>query len=154
MAVDRVDPMSLTTIKDWKDSFGGDGLGVWSYVRYRSDFALALALSHVLWPKFVEVEGCILLEDSYAKADFPQLWSSAGGNSSAVEALLNEVHLYDLFPGFGDCDDELLEDFGQVMVRMWRCALSEQFPGRSFELVLDVSDDGYGPTISLYSKRP
>jgi hypothetical protein len=150
LAIDRVDPMSLSTIKEWNDSFGGD-LDVWSYVRYRDDFAFALALSHVLWPTFVEIQGCILLESSYSKADFRRLWSSVGGNRSAVEALLNEVHLYDIFPGFEDSDDKLLEDFGHVMVRMWRCALSEQFPGRCLDLVLDVGEDQYGPTISLYS---
>jgi hypothetical protein len=150
MTVKRTNPMSHDTLKRWRDGFGG-ALDAWDYISYSDNFALALALSHVLWPTFVERQGCILVENRVTEESFEGVWLELSKNVAAVEGMLNETHLYDLFPGLAGSNDELLADFGRVMVQTWKSALAEQFPGRSFQVELDTREEQYGPTVSLYS---
>ena len=68
-----------------------------------------------------------------------------------IEAVLNEVHLYDLLAD--DYDDGQLGDLEQIARRMaeaWTVALATRFPDISFHVSFATEPDEYGPTISFH----
>jgi hypothetical protein len=113
---------------------------------------LALAFARLYWPAFVERRGCVLLEHR-ADDEAISAWLEHGdGDTQQVEGMLNHVHLWDELPTEQNAvEDEVLMEVGSTIVRCWRAALAEQFPGRAFQINLVGPDDDYGPTIYLTS---
>lgn len=95
-----------------------------------------LGCSLMFWPAFVQHEGCIFRRDLDA-ATYQDWMKSLNGDTAKVEAMVNRVHIADLFLSSGyQPDRSLLLHFGQVLKEMWSCKLARDFPGRSFEIEL------------------
>jgi hypothetical protein len=147
----RFDPMKLPKAAEWRASFGGSP-GLLDFLGEQGGATMAVAFAGLFWPSFVEVRGCVVLEERHDERTFEEWWRKLEGDCAAIEEVINHFHLWDVFE-FEDEDvpEEGLTYVGEVLVRTWRCALSEQFPEREFRVQLfnDVND--YGPTITLSS---
>ena len=95
-----------------------------------------LGCALMFWPAFVQHEECIFRRDLDATT-YQDWMKSLNGNTAKVEAMVNRVHIADLFLGSGyQPSSSLLLHFGQVLKEMWSCKLARDFPGRSFEIEL------------------
>ncbi|MGH8603178.1 MAG: hypothetical protein ACREXR_10515 [Gammaproteobacteria bacterium] len=151
MSIERSDPTKLPAIRQWGFRYGGK-TGVWDYLARQGGASLAVACSYLFWPSFVEVNGCVLLEERYEPENFREWWERLSGNIPEVESVINHVHLWDVFyPDEDELPDGTLEELARVMAKCWECALSEAYPSRAFEVRLSVEDEDYGPTVSFSS---
>ena len=111
----------------------------------RTDPMVALAIARLVWPTFIDVEGCVVLKEHYDQGSFEEWWESTGGDRQAVEAVINHVHLWDVFHGAEDADGGELDQLADLLVGTWETALGSQFPERRFDV---RRDDHYGPGIT------
>lgn len=148
----RPEPTKLPAVGR-QASPNGEQPGVWDYLGEQNGAAsLAVAFSYLFWPSFVEVEGCVLLEERYEPSNFREWWERLSGDVPRVEEVINHVHLWDLFYGDdGWLPDGALAELARVMAHCWMCALREAYPSRSFDVRLSTGDADYGPTVSFSS---
>jgi hypothetical protein len=129
-------------------------LDTWDYLNLRdADFDFTAAFSKLFWPDFVEVDGCVLLARSYNPQNFAQWQARYPGNPRAVEAMLNHVHISDLYPGIPVGPDSplpLLEYLAQVLMVCWKHALLELFPDKQFTFSYLTAPEVPSPEISFY----
>ncbi len=144
----RFVPAELSSVKQWTAAQGG---AIWDFLGSSGGAQLAVAFSSLFWPMFVEVEGCVFLQERYDPSNFREWWRKLCGDARRVEGIVNHVHLWDLF----DLDEqsvpeEALQDLAEILSLTWACALRSQFPDRSFDVRVDLDGtEEYGPTISF-----
>lgn len=150
----KFDPMNLPRAARWRASFSGSP-GLLEFLGEQGGATLALAFASLFWPSFIEVRGCVILEERYDGRNFEEWWQKLGGNCSDVEAAVNHVHLWDVFdPDDEDVPDEALAYIGEILARTWSCALREKFPDRDFRVELSDEPQDYGPTLTVCSVVP
>lgn len=153
-----IDPTRIEAFQTWK-SRRPASTSLWDYVSAEVSILASAALCSVLWPTFCEVGDCILLADNASRTDVEK-WIREHHDHSKVEAIVNHVHLYDLFDA-GSSDETLNEDrtletldmVGRVMQKMWKAALQDAFPQLRFAVEYSNHPDDYGPTITFYRVR-
>jgi hypothetical protein len=139
----------------WKQDWHEPGLGIWDYLRYRCDIDLAATFGTLFWPSFVEINGCIVLEERSSEEQVAQWLDHFAGDRMQTELMVNHTHVYDLFPGTGDeATDAALSAFlAHVLERTWACALREAYPEADFSIESHTDPLEYGPTITFYQRR-
>lgn len=158
--IERVDPFALAEAARWRAASEGTP-GLEAYVGAEVSFAQAHALLSVVWPEVVEVEGCVVRA---TRAGSVAAWmTNTGGDVSAVERVVNHLHLWDLFEdGDGELTDTeraaqaVAEAFvARVVADGWRASLAAGFPDRRFVVEESGEADGeYGPTVTFWSVPP
>jgi hypothetical protein len=111
----------------------GEGITLNAWISGVGRFDHALGYATIFWPAFVQYDRCVF-RGNPARATYEEWMKSATGDCAKVEAMMNHVHLFDLFTG---CDytpnRALLLRLGQIMEEMWSCKLARDFPGMRFE---------------------
>jgi hypothetical protein len=130
---------------------GKAAFGFWDYLNTRGDFELAAAFGKLFWPEFIEVEGLILLAENYDEKTYRQ-WKQTVSDRDKIEAVINEVHVYDLFLNSSKqpVTSQTFEFIGWVLMKCWTCALKDKFPDRNFRVDYGTEPKEYGPTIRFY----
>ena len=121
------------------------------YVQQEVSLAAVAAMTDLLCPRFVDVEGAVLLERKWSSKSFQSWQEHFHGDLRAVESMLNHEHLWDLFTSDGDADKAALEIVAERMAITWKAAAEAQFPDRAF--VCEVTDE-YGPTVTITTAVP
>ncbi|MCP4545392.1 MAG: hypothetical protein GY835_02860 [bacterium] len=151
MSTERIDPMQFGDVSDWVRSFDPP-MRLVDVIGVKIGLSGTLAVAAVLWPEFVEVRGCVLLSWRYNATEFEGWWSQLAGDRTAIEDMVNHLHLWDVFP---DVEDPLTErglvELGQLMAESWRYALRSAYPDRDFLVSFDMEEEEYGPTVSFRS---
>jgi hypothetical protein len=131
--------------------------GVWAIDVWLANigrYDAALAYLSLFWPEFTVVDDCVLLgaavPESYAE------WKAKhGSDPSAIEAVLNHRHLFDLFPVAPEPSRDVVLHLGRGLKEMWTAKLPRDFPDRrfvvSFPEDFDVEVDN--PEITFYANR-
>lgn len=145
----RTDPMALPRAARWRESFGGSP-GLWDYLSHQGGATLAVAFAALFSPSFIEFRGCILLAEHFSEDNFEHWWQRLDGRRGEVEAIVNHLHLWDLFDP-EEVPDLALVELAQVLAGCWRAALAAEFPNRAFAVTVTDTDDDYGPTVVLRS---
>jgi hypothetical protein len=135
----------VPAVPDEKPKYLYDGIS-------SAGFRRAAAL---LWPEWVEVEGCVLRSD-VAEAENVRRWlATDGGSVQRIEWALNHVHLYDeVEQGWEEPQDILdrrLLDAAERLAAAWRASLAAAFPTRTFQVEVAGADEDYGPTVYAFS---
>ena len=119
----------------------GDGISLGSWISGVGRFDHALGYTAIFWPDFALYEGCIF-HTSPDPANFRDWMKSLNGDTAKVEAMMNHVHLVDLFANSQfQPSKALLLRLGQIMKEMWTCKLAQDFPERRFEVELSTDSD-------------
>jgi len=165
----KLDTSLLPFYKEWKSVHFEPEYRIWNYLDAKANLDLAAAFSTLFWPDFVEVGGCIFLAERFsAWTGLPEDFSKLSREERrSYEALVNHVHIYDLFSTkstirieppeggpiiFRDAiySLELKEYLAQVLQVCWKHALMEAYPNRKFEFSYATEPDEYGPTITFW----
>lgn len=97
----------------------------------------AQTLARLHWPRFVEVDGYVLLREHYSPENLAQWRERRPDSRSAVEDVVNHVHLEDVV--MDRVDDRLLAAAAERVAGSWSRALRAQFPDRRFTVDCDDS---------------
>jgi hypothetical protein len=97
-----------------------------------------LKYAAILYPRFIEVEGAVLLADHYT----PEGWASWRKNHGVFESanVINHVHVWDEF-GHGPGGPGLVGAVGGVLASFWQMAVDRQFPHANVVVWFDGSDE-------------
>lgn len=143
------DPLSAGEVLRWRSSFEPP-LGVYEVLGQFVGLDRVNAALCLLWPTFREVRGCVLLPWVFDAASFDEWWASTRGDVRRIEAALNHLHLWDVFPD-ADSSPDALRYAGERLAASWSAALASQFPERDFLVRFTDDEEDYGPTVSVSS---
>lgn len=127
------DMILIPELASWNN---GAGISLKEWISAVGRFDHALGYATIFWPKFFRCDSCILrvIPDD---AVFQQWMKSMAGDCARVEAMLNHLHLIDLFTGLDyPPSGPLLLRLGQILKEMWSCKLAQDFPDKFFEIHL------------------
>jgi hypothetical protein len=121
-----------------------------AYIAQEVSVTGATVLSELFFPELVEVQDCVLLATRYEPSNFDGWWERTGGDHTAIERVLNHLHLWDLFEPSGEEEERALDVLSRKIAFAWRSCAEARFPERSFEV--NVTDE-YGPTVVMSTRR-
>ena len=112
----------------------------------------AVAVARLVVPSLIEVRGCALLAWRYDEANFDEWWNRLEGDVPRIEAVMNHIHLWDVF--LDEVNEDAARDLVALLERTWRLALAAAFPDRDFVVIVGDDPEDYGPTISFHTSGP
>lgn len=111
----------------------------------------AAAMSLLFWPEFTEYRGCVFLTFLFDAQAIDNWFGEFKEDGRAVEAVVNHVHLWDVFAPKTEAEYALLSELGPRLGEMWKAALKLSFPTREFAVSVTDEANDYGPTVSFCS---
>ena len=146
--MDDKNSILIPELAGWND---GAGITIPAWISGIGRFDHALGYVSIFWPDFVQYQCCILrqLPDS---DNFQEWMKVMSGDIAKIEAMMNHVHILDLFVGSEyQPNKPLLLKLGQVLKDMWSCKLAHEFPSMGFTVELDVeAEDLADLTLTFY----
>ncbi len=117
---------------------------------------LAYGFSSLFWPDFVEVEGALILAEEYTEEGFQTWYRHFHGDLTAIEKMMNHVHLEDLFmnaPADDDLGEQVWDTVLSVLESCWKAAVAARFPGEPVVVESWDPEDGSTPQLLVYRRR-
>ncbi|MFF3565764.1 hypothetical protein ACFYXS_37630 [Streptomyces sp. NPDC002574] len=143
--------MGYSRIKSWVQGFGGS-VDYVDYVKGNGDLAVLVAFSHILFPRFIEVDDCILWERVYEESNYAVWRQELSGDKRKIEATLNRLHIWGIVESEEVDEDRKAVDFiAECAAKAWRTALTTDFPDRPFDV--QVVDSPDGPVVTFCSGK-
>jgi hypothetical protein len=142
----------IPELSQWNN---GHGIGVQGWLSAMGTYDLTIAFSNLFWPEFFVYDDCIFRED-ISKKNYLEWRNSTNGNKTAIESVLNHLHIIDLFP---NVDTTVTIDqivfIGKKLKDMWQAKLNLDFPDRKITVVFDEinHDDIEGYEITFFQER-
>lgn len=128
-----------------------------NYIETRGSVELAAAFAKLFWPDLIEHRGCIFRADGFTESSFDDWWKHANGNHTAVERVLNLLHVRELVPSDTSVlDRSVYRYIGETLAAMWGCRARLLYPSRALiARYEDLNEDGTDsePTVYLYEDR-
>jgi len=124
-------------MKYWNN---GKGIEVDSWIQCMGNHKILVGCSRILWPSFVEHDGCILLGDSVDEERYQGFLQSAQGNRTVAEATMNHQHILYLFATIPSTRDLVLY-VGRLLKEIWQVKLAHDFPNRTIKVSFPEEDD-------------
>lgn len=134
------------------ESFGAAGTVVWDWLSSFGQLDDALVYGYLFWPQFEQQFGCVFLS-SVDRALYDQWMITLNKDKSKVERMLNHRHLADvLFNSKPPLTTDKLRLLGELLKEAWTCKLGRDFPGMSFQVILngDKSKSPRDMTITFF----
>jgi hypothetical protein len=75
----------------------GDGIDVEGWLSCMGNYEFAIAYAQFFWPEFIEHDGC-LFRGSVHEKPYQNWVDSTKGKKTSIEAVMNHVHILDIFP--------------------------------------------------------
>ncbi|XEC97301.1 hypothetical protein AB6A23_12535 [Paenibacillus tarimensis] len=99
-------------------------------------------LINIVWPSFVEIDGCVLIqnEENPIKKLNMDFILEQFGDRTGFEAAENHVHMIDVSKFFEKHPYEGLR-FAMKLVNIWAVKLKLDFPDYKFVIILSFQDD-------------
>ena len=112
-----------------KNHWSGTDIDEW--IGIEGDLDHLVGYARVLWPDFVERDGCILRANRFLEKTYRDFMQQTNGNKPAVEAVMNHTHVADLFINAEPKPSrELILHVGRLIKEMWAAKLHRDFPDR------------------------
>jgi len=109
----------------------------------------------LLWPDWVEVEGCVLRREMADVENVRRWMATEGASVQRTEWAVNHVHLYDEVEEGLEEPQELLDErllaVAERLAAAWRASLAAAFPARQFHVEVAGPEEDHGPTVYAFS---
>jgi hypothetical protein len=104
-------------------------------------FEHAIGYAWLFWPSFVVHDDCILGE-GFAEDTYRGFLDQAKGDKSAVEAVMNHVHIAEMFSASDKRPTpQQLQWLGERLRDMWDAKLKRDFPEKNVKVSFHVPED-------------
>jgi hypothetical protein len=110
----------------------GSGIDVEDWIGCIGNFEHLIGYVELIWPRFVEHEGCILHE-GFSVEGFRGFMEQARGDKRSVEAVMNHLHIADLFSTGRPTEAQVIH-VGHRLKEIWSAKLTRDFPDRNVEV--------------------
>jgi hypothetical protein len=98
----------------------------------------ARELAHLFWPRFIDVDGYVLLATHYSPQNLAEWRQRHPNNPSAIEDVINHVHLEDI--AADRVEPEAIRRTAQRICNAWRETLGAEFPERTITVEFDEAN--------------
>jgi len=119
------------------------------------DYEHAIGYMSIFWPNMYEYDGCVFIRSLPEKEHYETWLNQTKGNKKSVEAVLNHVHIIDLFQvGHLSPTEEQLKYIGYKLKEMWQAKSMQQFPDKEIlvEFYEGNSEDLDEYQVTLFQK--
>ena len=89
----------------------------------------------LLYPRFILVEGCVVLSDHYHKENWEE-WRKTHGRFQTAAAV-NHVHVEDYLRADYEGTSALEKELGALLAFFWQMAANQQFPDTPVKIEYD-----------------
>ena len=121
-------------------SLGDSGLDPADWIAETGSHEALIGYLDLVWRDFVLHDGC-LLRASFSVENYDHWMEHLGGDRTAVEVMINHVHVLDLFdrdqPGITRAQVVLV---GRLLREMWTAKLAREFP--DLDITVSFPEDG------------
>ena len=153
MSVNTIKPfVGLSRYESWKSHWAEKStVDIFSYVSEICSPEDVMLFCRLLFPDFVVRDDAVFLESRYDAAIFDVWLEQLNGDVNAVERVMNQIHLYDVFSGTAsDVGDVIFEQLADIFAVSWRLVLRDKFPEKKFSVEVSNTEQDYGPTIIFF----
>lgn len=146
---------SMKDFERWRSANAGQEFSLFDYAYAalcdtRAGADLALAMTKLVWPRFVEVEGCVFLGEQYSLAKESEL-RSRGFTGPDLEFWINLFSVDGLVRGLPSTSADHEEELALLLRDSWDAKLKKDFPDRFF-LVRIVRDEDVGDVCLVFTQ--
>jgi hypothetical protein len=152
------DPDLLPTLREMRATWTGPTINLWSFVNFKGSMELGYAFASLFWPELIEVQGGIFVAEQFGQDSFDHWFESLGGSLTRVEAMMNHLHVNDIFLN-APIDDHLPSSvdrrFAESLAGCWRAAAAAQFPHLPIQVECDtdIDPDAHDFEVTLFVQR-
>lgn len=140
----KLNPEQLTDFQQWKQA-NGDDFSLWDYLFGVANAEIAIAFTKLFLPDIIEHEGGIFLAETFNQETYEQWKAKLGNDITAIEKVMNHLHIDDLLPGTEKVGIDNLYYLGNaiaiamrsIIAQMWTSRLKSLFPERKFQVTCD-----------------
>ena len=134
----------IPELRNWN---GGKGVDVETWISCEGDHKHLIGYARILWPDFVEHDGCIFLGGSLDEDNYRAWLAQTKGDRKRVEAVMNHQHILDLFSRshHEPPKREAVIYIGRLMKDMLQAKLNRDFPDR--KVTVTFAEDGVGDLV-------
>lgn len=127
----------IPELKKWEEYNTGD-FGPDEWISCIGNHGHAIGYLAIFWPDFHEYERCIFVGSQPSKSHYKSWIEEAKGDKQAVEAILNHVHISDLFQAMDlSVSTEQIRYLGNKMQEMWLAKVKMEFPEKEIVVEFD-----------------
>jgi hypothetical protein len=126
----------IDDLDDYREWYEKERISLKTYAAHKLTPDLAIAVTKLFMPDFMEYEGGIFFADDFREGTFHTWKKQLNGNMTEMEKVMNHRHIDDLLPGLEKpLSDRNLFYFGSVLYQMWKAALNLTFPEKHVVIV-------------------
>ena len=144
----------IPELKSWNS---GKGVDIETWISCEGDHKHLIGYAQILWPDFVEHDGCIFLGGSIDEDNYRAWLAQTKGDKKRVEAVINHRHIVDLFSRsqHDPPTQEVVLYIGRLIREIWQTKLSHDFPGRKITVTFpeDALKDILEYQITFFQER-
>jgi hypothetical protein len=118
----------IPEMKDWNN---GKGIDIDSWIGSVASHKILVGCARILWPDFIEQEGCILLASQ--APHYRGYFEKVHGDRKTAEATTNHIHILHLFDTELPTRDLVLY-VGRLLQEIWQVKLNHEFPDRKIKV--------------------
>lgn len=134
---------------------GRDRMTLEKWAHCTGNYRQLAGYGRILWPSFIEHDDCVFHLEGFAEKGYKE-WLKHLRDKTRVEAMINHVHILDMFPADQDKPSrELVLYLGRLLKDVWQTKLNRDFPDRRIIVSFpeDYSSDLIDYEITFYQER-
>jgi hypothetical protein len=145
----------IPELQAWKVK--GKTVDVQRWIATVGSFEHLIAYATILWPQFVEHDDCVFRANTFNPDNYSSWMSSLNGNRKRVEAMMNHLHILDIFVNANRPPSQSMVLYvGRMLKDMWQTKLNRDFPAKQITVSFpeDYSEDLSQYEISFFQELP
>jgi hypothetical protein len=132
----------IPELKGWNS---GKGVDLETWIGCEGDHKHLIGYARLLWPDFVEHDGCVFLGDPIdeeSERNYQGWLARTNGDKKRVEAVMNHQHILDIFSRSHHerPTREVIVYIGRLMKDIYQTKLHRDFSDRTF--TVEFTEDG------------
>jgi hypothetical protein len=139
-----------------KGHWSGSDVDEWIAIEGNLEYLVGYA--RILWPEFVEHDECVFMTEHFSEKNYQDFMRQTGQDKTAVETVMNHVHILDLFNDMYSEPKptrELILYVGRLIKETWLAKLKRDFPNRKVTVSFPEQhcDDLMQYEVSFFQER-
>ncbi len=131
----------IPELKEWEEH-NGRPFNPDDWIGCVGNYDHAIGYITIFWPEFYEYDGCIFVGNIPDEKNYVSWLKATKGDKKSVEAVINHVHITDLFQVDQLNPTELQIKFiGSKLQDMWLAKAKKEFPSRNISVEFYEGDE-------------
>ncbi len=124
----------IPELKEWEEH-NGHPFTPDEWINCIGNYEHAIGYSELFWPEFFEYDGCIFVSSLPDLENYESWLKETNGNKQSVEAVLNHIHITDLFQvGQLSPSEAQIKHLGSKLKEMWLAKAKADFPNKNISV--------------------